>query len=235
MKEFYVPTTEFENPDDPFLHVTSTLYEVLSQPEIFPLSIDLKAVLEFSKIPVRPKVSFAPTPMSTPYSVVLYQTEPWYDQVNVRLCAHGWSTFASRDEAFQESTTYQLCSDPTIYRYSFEYVGDHCALTPSSLKALPCGTKPTQDPAACVLWYCIPKFSNQHKTLVLSWESAFEYDDYVERPLAQAIAQGALQCELKSQQAKKRYRSHTYDLREGHLWITFVAIESSPVILEPLA
>lgn len=228
MKEFYVPSTEFENPDEPFLYLTPDAYEPLTKPGIFPLRIELKAVLEFRSIQRRPTLSFFLTPSSTPSTTVLYQTDAWYDQVSVRLCNIGWSTFESRDEPFQDSRVYQLQRNDLAYTHTFPYLKDHCRLTPSSMQALACGTKPTQDPQTCVGWYCIPKFSNQHQKLTLSWESAFEYESEVELPIVNAITQGTIHCELTHQQCKKRYRSHAYHVKDDALWITFFAIEADP-------
>jgi hypothetical protein len=234
VKEFYVPSTEFENPDEPFLYLTPDAYEPLVNPDIFPLRIELKAVLEFRSIQRRPTLSFFSTPSSTPFTVVLYQTDTWYDQVSIRLCSTGWSTFESRDEPFEDSRVYRLQRNVLDYTYMFAYVADHHKVVPTSLHALPCGTKPTQDPRTCVAWYCIPKFSSQHQKLTLSWEPAFEYDDEAELPVAKAITQGTIQCDLMYQQCKKRYRSHAYHVKQDTLWITFFAIESAPPLFRRL-
>ena len=225
MKEFYVPSTEFENPDEPFLYLTPDADGSLTKPDIFPLRIELKAVLEFRVIQRRPTLSFLPVPSCAPLNVGLYQADAWYDQVSVRVFSAGWSTFASRDEPFQDSRTYYLQSNLLTYTYTFPHVTDHCKVFLSSLESLACGTKPTQDPQRCVGWYCVPKFSSQHQKLTLGWESAFEYQEHVELPIVSAITQGDLSCELMYQDAKKQYRSHAYHMKQDIVWITFAAVE----------
>lgn len=225
MKELYVPSTEFENQDDPFLYLDSGEQERIIDPILFPNNIELKGKIRFDPIESRPRIKFSRNASDAPLFFTMYQSRRFYKRAYLTLEPVGWSQFEDTLEPFQNNFSYSLISKSCVYSCEFQHIHNHCTFSANTL--LPCGVPETQNPAECILWYFIPTLSGIKK-ITPQWKSCAQYDpESSHYPLHTAIYQKEILCQLKHGPHIKDYRSTAYKLKDNTLWITFISVKDS--------